>query len=103
MQNLSMCVRVLPEANNRTLLADVTLGLMFGRLCSSHSVQDGEPNHRLGLQTHPIDKLPGLQLHLIGHLGIKETVPTVRSLSIKFSNHVKFTDSIKVQQTVLIK
>lgn len=81
MLNLSVCV--LPEANDRTLLADVALGLVFGRLCSSHSVQDRKPNHRLGLQMHPVNKLSRLQLHLIGHLGIKETLPIVRTLSIK--------------------
>ncbi|TNN68467.1 hypothetical protein EYF80_021252 [Liparis tanakae] len=53
------------------LVYDVTLGLMFGRLRSSHSVQDGKPDHGLGFQTHPINKLPRLQLHLIGHLGVK--------------------------------
>lgn len=61
----------LPEANNGTLLADVTLGLVFCSLRSSHSVQDRKPNHRLGFQTHPINKLPGLQFHLVSNLGVK--------------------------------
>lgn len=81
MLNLSVCV--LPEANDRTLFADVALGLVFGRLCSSHSVQDREPNHRLGLQMHPVNKLSGLQFHLIGHLGIKEAEPIVKTPSKK--------------------
>lgn len=51
---------VLPEAHNRTLLADVTLGLMLRRLRSCHSMQDRKPNHGLGLQAHPVHKLPRL-------------------------------------------
>lgn len=38
----------LPEADDWTLLADVTLGLMLGSLRSSYSVQDGQPHHGLG-------------------------------------------------------
>lgn len=79
MLNMRECMH-LPEANNRTLLADVTLGLMFRSLRSSHSVQDRKPNHRLGLQTHPINKLPGLQLHLFSNLGVKAVRSRNRSL-----------------------
>lgn len=75
----SACVH-LPEANNRTLLADVTLGLMFCCLCCSHSVQNREPNHRLGLQAHPIHKLSRVQLHLISYLrGVKRGRERLRS------------------------
>lgn len=60
-----------PEADDGTLLADVALSLVLGRLRRRHSVQNREPNHRLGLQTHPVDKLPWLQLHLVVHLDRK--------------------------------
>lgn len=73
------CERALPEANNGALFADVTLGLVFGRLCGRYSVQNWQPNHRLWLQAHPIHKLPWLQLHFIVHLSTKEPMPTVRS------------------------
>lgn len=86
--NLCTSERTLPEADNGTLLADVTLGLVFGRLRRRHSVQDRQPDHWLGLQAHPIHKLPGFQLHLIVHLSTKEPMPTVRSLSIMLCYHV---------------
>lgn len=47
----------LPEALNRTLFADVAFGLVLCRLCSSHAVEDRQPNHRLGLQAHPLQEV----------------------------------------------
>lgn len=47
----------LPEALDGTLFADVTFGLVLGRLCSSHAVEDRQPNHRLGLQAHPLQEV----------------------------------------------
>lgn len=46
-----------PEALDGTLFADVTLGLVLGRLCSRHTVEDRQPNHRLGLQAHPLQEV----------------------------------------------
>ena len=62
-----VCVRS-PEAHDGTLLADVALGLVLGRLGGGHAVQHGQPHHGLGLHAHPVHKLPGLQLHLVTHL-----------------------------------
>ena len=45
---------LIPESNDWTLFADVTFGLMLGSFCSSHSVQDGQPHHGLGFQSHPV-------------------------------------------------
>lgn len=47
----------LPEALDGTLFADVALGLMLGGLCSSHAVEDWQPNHRLGLEAHPLQEV----------------------------------------------
>lgn len=47
----------LPEALDGTLFADVAFGLVLCRLCSSHAVEDRQPNHRLGLQTHPLQEV----------------------------------------------
>lgn len=66
---ISVCECVcVPEAHNRELFTDIALGLVFGRFCCRHSVQNRKPDHRLRLQPHPINKLTRLQLHLIGHL-----------------------------------
>ena len=55
----------LPEAHDGTLLADVALGLVLGRLGGGHAVQDGQPHHGLGLQTHPVQEHGRLQLRLV--------------------------------------
>lgn len=47
----------LPEALDGTLFADVAFGLVLGWLCSSHTVEDRQPNHRLGLQAHPLQEV----------------------------------------------
>lgn len=47
----------LPEALDGTLFADVAFGLMLGRLRSSHTVEDRQPNHGLGLQAHPLQEV----------------------------------------------
>ncbi len=47
----------LPEALDGTLFADIAFGLVLGRLCSSHTVEDRQPNHRLGLQAHPLQEV----------------------------------------------
>lgn len=44
----------IPESDDGTLLADVALGLVLGSLRGSHPVQDGQPHHGLGLQSHPV-------------------------------------------------
>lgn len=44
----------IPEADDGTLLANVALGLVLGSLCGSHPVQDRQPHHGLGLQSHPV-------------------------------------------------
>lgn len=54
----------LPEALDGTLFADVAFGLVLGQLCSSHTVEDGQPDHRLGLQAHPLQEMR----HLNGRL-----------------------------------
>ncbi len=66
--NRSFVYVCVPEAHNGELFTDIALGLVFGRFCCRHSVQNRKPDHRLRLQPHPINKLPRLQLHLIGHL-----------------------------------
>ena len=65
--SVSVCMHS-PEAHDGTLLADVALGLVLGRLGGGHAVQHGQPHHGLGLHAHPVHKLPGLQLHLVTHL-----------------------------------
>lgn len=55
----------IPESNDRTLLADVALGLMLGSLRSGHSVQHGQPHHGLGLQSHPVQEEGSFDLRLI--------------------------------------
>lgn len=47
----------LPEALDGTLFADVTFGLVLGGLCGSHTVEDRQPNHGLGLQAHPLQEV----------------------------------------------
>ena len=47
----------LPEALDGTLFADVTFGLVLGRLCGSHTVEDRQPNHGLRLQAHPLQEV----------------------------------------------
>ena len=47
----------LPETLDGTLFADVTFGLVLCWLCSSHTVEDRQPNHRLGLQAHPLQEV----------------------------------------------
>lgn len=46
-----------PEALDGTLFANVAFGLVLGRLCSGHTVEDRQPNHRLGLQAHPLQEV----------------------------------------------
>lgn len=53
-----------PEAPDGALFADVALGLVLGRLCSSHTVENRKPNHRLGLQARPLQEVR----HLDGRL-----------------------------------
>lgn len=65
---LSMRRLDLPEAHNRTLLADIALGLMLCSLRCCHSVQDRKPNHGLRLQVHPVNKLSRVYLHFIVYL-----------------------------------
>ena len=54
---MSLCLAYLPEALDGTLFADVAFGLVLCRLCSSHPVEDRQPNHRLGLQAHPLQEV----------------------------------------------
>lgn len=63
------CWSLIPESNDWTLLTDVTLGLMLGCFSSSHSVQDRQPHHRLGFQTHPVKEESGFNLRFIIGLG----------------------------------
>jgi len=47
----------LPESLDRTLFADIAFGLVLGRLCGSHTVEDRQPNHRLRLKAHPFKEV----------------------------------------------
>ena len=46
-----------PEALDGTLFAYIAFGLVLGRLCSSHTVEDRKPNHRLGFEAHPLQEM----------------------------------------------
>lgn len=54
-----------PEPDDGAFLADVALGLVLGGLSGSHTVQDGQPHHRLRLQAHPVQEHGSLQLGFI--------------------------------------
>lgn len=90
----SVCVCVyVPEAHNGELFTDIAFGLVFGRFCRRHSVQDRKPNHRLRLQPHPINKLPWLQLDLIGHLRkmSKHKQPIREGFQKEYEQHKRIT------------
>lgn len=56
--------RRLPEAFDRTLFADVTFGLVLRGFRRRHSVQDRQPDQRLGLQAHPLQEVGHLNSRL---------------------------------------
>ncbi|KAG7225744.1 hypothetical protein INR49_014395, partial [Caranx melampygus] len=62
-----------PEALDRTLFANVAFGLVLGRLRSGHTVEDRQPNHRLGLQAHPLQEVRHLNGRFPWGLGREAT------------------------------
>lgn len=50
-------VTTAPKALDGTLFADVAFGLVLGGFCSSHSMEDRKPNHRLRLEAHPLQEV----------------------------------------------
>lgn len=77
------CRSPIPESNDWTLLADVTLGLVLGSFRSSHSVQNGQPHHRLGFQAHPVEEEGRFNLRFIIGLGKEKGLEERRQESKK--------------------